>query len=143
MLIGDPGTTAAGLFTTNAMAAAPVVLGRRRLAEGRGRAVLVNSGQANAGTGLRGLDDAAATSAAAAALLRVDPLEVLPCSTGVIGEPLHITPMIEALRRLIGALTSDGGEGFAHAIMTTDTVPKSATANAGGIRVGGARRASG
>jgi len=143
LLIGDPGTTAAGLFTTNAMAAAPVVLGRRRLADARGRAVLVNSGQANAGTGLRGLDDAAATSAAAAALLRVDPLDVLPCSTGVIGEPLHVTPMIEALPRLIDALAPDGGEGFERAIMTTDTVPKSATASAGGIRVGGAAKGVG
>jgi glutamate N-acetyltransferase/amino-acid N-acetyltransferase len=141
LLIGDAGTTVAGLFTTNAMAAAPVLLGRQRL--GRGRAVLVNSGQANAGTGARGLEDAAVTGAAAAELLGLDPLEVLPCSTGVIGEPLHVTPIVEALPRLIHALADDGGEGFAHAILTTDTVAKEATARAGGIRVGGAAKGVG
>jgi len=143
LLIGEPGTTTAGLFTTNAMAAAPVVLGRERLERGRGRAVLVNSGQANAGTGARGIEDAAVTSGAAAELLRLDPLDVLPCSTGVIGEPLHVTPIVEALPRLIGALGEDGGEAFERAILTTDTVPKSATATAAGIRVGGAAKGVG
>ncbi len=90
LLVGDPGTTAAALFTTNAVAAAPVEVGRDRLARGRVRAVLVNSGQANAATGPRGIDDALATSAEAASLLGAEPEEVLPCSTGVIGEPLHV-----------------------------------------------------
>ena len=127
LLVGDPGTTAAALFTTNAVAAAPIEVGRDRLARGRLRAVLVNSGQANAATGPRGIDDARRTSAEAAALLGAEPDEVLPSSTGVIGEPLHVGP--DAAPRcpaLVGALDDAGGEEFARAIMTTDTVHKQA-----------------
>ena len=104
LLVGEPGTTAAALFTTNAVAAAPIEVGRDRLARGRIRAVLVNSGQANAATGPRGIDDAVATSAEAASLLGAEPDEVLPSSTGVIGEPLHVA---DARRcRLVEALAA-------------------------------------
>ena len=143
LLVGDAGTTAAALFTTNAVAAAPIVVGRDRLARGRIRAVLVNSGQANAATGPRGIDDAVATSAEAASLLGAEPDEVLPSSTGVIGEPLHVEQMREAMPGLVEALSPDGGESFARAIMTTDTVHKQATADAGALRVGGCAKGVG
>jgi glutamate N-acetyltransferase/amino-acid N-acetyltransferase len=143
LLVGDPGTTAAALFTTNAVAAAPIEVGRDRLARGHLRAVLVNSGQANAATGPRGIDDARRTSADAAALLGAEPDEVLPSSTGVIGEPLHVDQMCAALPELVGALDDAGGEEFARAIMTTDTVHKQACADAGVLRVGGCAKGVG
>jgi glutamate N-acetyltransferase/amino-acid N-acetyltransferase len=143
LLVGDPGTTAAALFTTNAVAAAPIEVGRDRLARGHLRAVLVNSGQANAATGPRGIDDARRTSAEAAALLGAEPDEVLPSSTGVIGEPLHVDQMCAALPELVGALDDAGGEEFARAIMTTDTVHKQACADAGVLRVGGCAKGVG
>jgi glutamate N-acetyltransferase/amino-acid N-acetyltransferase len=143
LLVGDPGTTAAALFTTNAVAAAPVQVGRDRVRRGRIRAVLVNSGQANAATGPRGVADAFATSAEAASLLGAEPDEVLPSSTGVIGEPLHVERMRDAMPRLAGELSREGGEAFARAIMTTDTVPKHATAESSGLRVGGCAKGVG
>ena len=145
LIVADPGTTAAGLFTTNAFAAAPVLVSRSRLTEGGGaaRAVLVNSGQANAATGARGARDALAATAALASHLGLAPEEVLPCSTGVIGEPLHIDALLAALPGLVAALDDDGGEGFARAIMTTDTVEKRATAVAGLYRVGGCAKGVG
>jgi glutamate N-acetyltransferase / amino-acid N-acetyltransferase len=143
LLVGDTGTTAAGLFTTNAAAAAPVALSRKHLAAGGGRGVLVNSGQANAATGTRGDDDAIAAVSAAASSLGFDSADLLACSTGVIGEPVHIEPLLGALPRLLGSLAADGGTAFARAIMTTDTVPKQATADAGDVRVGGAAKGVG
>lgn len=146
LLVGEPGTRAAALFTTNSVQAAPVEVGRDRVARGHVRAVLVNSGQANAATGPRGIDDAIVTSASASALLGADADEVLPCSTGVIGEPLHVDSMSAAMPGLVEALSaaSVGGEAFAKAIMTTDTVHKQATADtAGGLRVGGCAKGVG
>lgn len=143
LLVGDPGTTAAGLFTTNLVAAAPVRLSKRRLMQGRARSVLVNSGQANAATGRRGDEDANEATGAAAAVLGLDPTEVLQCSTGVIGEPLHLDVLVQALPTLAGALSSEGGDDFARAIMTTDTVPKSAVADAGPYRAGGSAKGVG
>jgi glutamate N-acetyltransferase/amino-acid N-acetyltransferase len=143
LLVGDPGTTAAGVFTTNLVSAAPVRLSRARLALGAPRAVLVNSGQANAATGARGDADAATATAAAATALGLDAADVLPCSTGVIGEPLHLAQLDAALPALVGALSPEGGEDFARAIMTTDTVDKRATAESDGIRVGGCAKGVG
>ena len=143
LLVGDPGTNVAGLFTTNRVAAAPVHLSRSRIADGQGRAVIVNSGQANAATGERGDTDAQTVVAAAAASLGVDIVDLLACSTGVIGEPIHVEPLLAALPILTGALASDGGHDFARAIMTTDTVDKEATADSGGFRVGGCAKGVG
>ena len=143
LLVGDPGTTAAGVFTTNLVSAAPVRLSRARLALGAPRAVLVNSGQANAATGARGDADAATATAAAAAALGLEAADMLQCSTGVIGEPLHLPQLDAALPDLVGALSPEGGEDFARAIMTTDTVDKRATAEADGIRVGGCAKGVG
>ncbi len=143
LLVGDPGTTVAGLFTTNRVAAAPVHLSRSRIADGHGRAVIVNSGQANAATGERGDTDANTVVAATAGALGVDVADVLACSTGVIGEPVHVEPLLAALPILAGSLAPDGGPGFARAIMTTDTVDKQATAEAGSYRVGGCAKGVG
>lgn len=143
LLVADGPCAAAGLFTTNAFAAAPVHLSRARLGGASARAVLVNSGQANAGTGPAGARDAEAATAAAAELLGIGPEEVLACSTGVIGEPLHLRELQAALPALVAGLSADGGDGFAEAIMTTDTRPKQAAAERGGYRVGGAAKGVG
>ncbi len=123
LLVCDGPAAAAGVFTRNRVAAAPVAVCRERLARGAARAVLVNSGNANACTGARGLDDARALSARAAELLDVAPDEVLPCSTGVIGLPLPVDRMAGALPALVEGL-GDDPEPFARSIMTTDTFPK-------------------
>jgi glutamate N-acetyltransferase/amino-acid N-acetyltransferase len=143
LLAADGPATAAGLFTTNAFAAWPVRLCRARLADGAARAVLVNSGQANAGTGPEGEDDARAATAAVADALDLPPDEVLGCSTGVIGERIHLGELLAAVPALVGGLSVDGGDAFATAIMTTDTVPKQARAERGGYRVGGAAKGVG
>jgi len=145
LVLAADGTTAAGLFTTNLVAAAPVALGRGRLAASGGavRAVVVNSGQANAATGERGISDAEKSTAALADLLGVPSDHVIPCSTGVIGEPLHMDVLLGALPAVVEEASEDGGDDFARAIMTTDTVPKSATADAGPVRVGGAAKGVG
>jgi glutamate N-acetyltransferase/amino-acid N-acetyltransferase len=143
LLVGDGGTASAGLFTTNAFAAAPVVISRERLARGVPRAVLVNSGQANAATGAPGMADAERATAAAAAAAGLTTEDVLPCSTGVIGEPLHMEKLLAALPELTVAASSEGGADFARAIMTTDTVPKMAVADAGPYRVGGCAKGVG
>lgn len=143
LLVADGPSSAAGLFTTNAFAAWPVRLSRRRLEDGTARAVLVNSGQANAGTGPQGELDAVAATAACAGLLDVDPELVLGCSTGVIGEPVHMDLLLAGLSELVDALGSGGGPSFARAIMTTDTVEKQASAEAGRYRVGGCAKGVG
>jgi glutamate N-acetyltransferase/amino-acid N-acetyltransferase len=143
LLVADEPCAAAGLFTTNAFAAHPVRIARERLASGRARAVLVNSGQANAGTGPQGEADALAATAAAAELLGVEPEAVLPCSTGVIGERIHLEELTAALPALVRTLSPEGGDAFARAIMTTDTVDKQASAERGGYRVGGCAKGVG
>ncbi|HYU93399.1 MAG TPA: bifunctional glutamate N-acetyltransferase/amino-acid acetyltransferase ArgJ [Actinomycetota bacterium] len=143
LLVADESRSAAGLFTTNAFAAAPVRLSRQRVSRGGGRAVIVNSGQANAGTGLSGDNDAERSTAAAAELLGIEPDEVLACSTGVIGEPLHMDQLLAALPGLAGSLSPEGGESFAEAIMTTDTVSKQARSERGPYRVGGCAKGVG
>jgi len=143
LLLGDAGTTAAGMFTTNEVVAAPVTLSRAHLAAGGGRGVVVNSGQANAATGARGDRDAKAVVAATAAALGLEPTDLLQCSTGVIGEPLHMDLLLGSLPLVVSGLRADGGADFAEAIMTTDTVAKQAEADAAPYRVGGAAKGVG
>jgi glutamate N-acetyltransferase / amino-acid N-acetyltransferase len=143
LLVTDAPCSAAGVFTTNAFAAAPVRLTRSRLADGAAQAVLVNSGQANAATGAHGDRDAVRATAGAADVLGVDPGVVLACSTGVIGEPIHMEELVAALPGLAGSLSEHGGSDFAKAIMTTDTVRKQAQAEAGPYRIGGAAKGVG
>lgn len=122
------GTQVAGVFTKNAFAAAPVQLCRERLGKSAAiRALLVNSGNANAATGKGGLDSARATTAAVAGALGLRAEAVLPFSTGVIGQPLPVTRMNAAIGHASARLDEDAWLAAAQAIMTTDTVPKGAS----------------
>lgn len=119
------GTHVAGVFTQNAFAAAPVQLCRERLKRGAPiRALLVNSGNANAATGRGGLADARATAARVAAALDCPPAAVLPFSTGVIGQRLPVARMQAVIGDACRDARADGWLDAARAIMTTDTVPK-------------------
>ncbi len=123
-----PGSRVAGVFTRNAFCAAPVQVCRERLAGGGAmRAMLVNAGNANAATGSGGLDDARATTAAVAQALGCDAAQVLPFSTGVIGQRLPLARMLDAVPRAVADLRADAWQDAARAIMTTDTIPKGAS----------------
>jgi len=128
VLIALPETrTCAVTFTRNAFCAAPVRVAREHLDSAAPRWLLINAGNANAGTGERGLADARRCCAELAALSNCDPTQVLPFSTGVIGEDLPVERLVAALPKALSALDETGWEAAARAIMTTDTRPKWAT----------------
>jgi glutamate N-acetyltransferase/amino-acid N-acetyltransferase len=128
LVVLAPGAHAAGVFTQNRFCAAPVTICREHLGRGAAmRALVVNAGNANAGTGERGLADARATCVAAATLLGCAAHEVLPFSTGVIMEPLPIDRIVASLPACRAALSETGWHAAVRAIMTTDTVPKAAS----------------
>ncbi|MFP8967140.1 bifunctional glutamate N-acetyltransferase/amino-acid acetyltransferase ArgJ [Pokkaliibacter sp. CJK22405] len=119
------GSSVAGVFTRNAFCAAPVHLCRQRLTEGSPiRYLLVNTGNANAGTGLQGMKDAVASCTALAEAAGVNADQVMPFSTGVIGEPLPLEKITKALPTAISRLSPENWENAAFGIMTTDTRPK-------------------
>ena len=120
----EPGSTAAAVFTTNAFSAAPVQVARSHLACASPRLGLINAGNANAGTGQRGIEDAITVCRAAARLGGCSQSEVLPFSTGVIGEFLPVESICNALPALQRRLSEAGWMDCAEAIMTTDTVAK-------------------
>ncbi len=126
-----PGSRVAGVFTQNRYCAAPVQVCRQHLASGNIRALVINTGIANAGTGEPGLAAANASCAAVAQLLGVDAAQVLPFSTGVIMEPLPAERIAAGLPACRAALADDGWFEAAHAIMTTDTVAKGASRKVG------------
>ncbi len=128
LIASECAATAAGVFTTNRVAAAPVLLDRERLRRGTARAILVNSGNANACTGRQGYADAVEMAALAARVLGLSPEDVLVGSTGVIGKPLPMERIRAAVPILAGRLRREGGEEAARAIMTTDTILKMAAA---------------
>jgi glutamate N-acetyltransferase/amino-acid N-acetyltransferase len=119
-----PGTTGAAVFTRNAFCAAPVTVAREHLAAAAPRYLLVNSGNANAGNGAAGLEDARRTCRALAHEAGCPPESVLPFSTGVIGQPLPVERIERAVPAALAALAPAGWDRAARAIMTTDTVPK-------------------
>jgi glutamate N-acetyltransferase/amino-acid N-acetyltransferase len=124
----DEGARVAGVFTRNRFCAAPVEVARDHLGRGEGmRALVVNTGNANAGTGTAGLRAARATCDEAARLMGVEPSQVLPFSTGVIMEPLPLERIAAGLPACIADLQSGNWLSAAEAIMTTDTVPKAAS----------------
>jgi glutamate N-acetyltransferase/amino-acid N-acetyltransferase len=149
LIVSDRAATAAGVFTTNLAQAAPVLVSRDHLHRSGGlvRAVVVNSGCANACTGEEGLLAAREMAARTAALLGCPEEQVLVASTGVIGVMLPIAKIREGLPRAIAALASDQGASAARAIMTTDPFPKEASAevviDGRRVRVGGAAKGSG
>jgi glutamate N-acetyltransferase/amino-acid N-acetyltransferase len=139
MVVGDPGTVAAGVFTTNQVVAAPVVWSRDRLAASAdARVVVLNSGNANACTGPAGEAAVRATVERAAAELGCRAEQVLVCSTGVIGVPLDTGRVADGVAKAAAALDRSGGPAAAEAILTTDTVVKQAGVRVpGGATVGG------
>jgi glutamate N-acetyltransferase/amino-acid N-acetyltransferase len=118
------GGSCAAVFTRNAFCAAPVRLAKNHLSRKPPRYLLINSGNANAGTGDQGLEDARACCRGLAQVANCEADQVLPFSTGVIGENLPLERMLDALPAAIGALSTDGWETASRAIMTTDTRPK-------------------
>ncbi len=118
------GSVAVAVFTQSAFKAAPVQLAQQYLADSPTRALLINSGNANAATGMPGLEDAVACCRAAAQALDVNVASVLAFSTGVIGERLPVDAMLECTRALAADLAPNAWLDAARAIMTTDTVPK-------------------
>ncbi len=137
MIYSEVPAAAAGVFTTNRVKAAPVLLDMERLKEGVARAVVVNSGVANACTGPEGMEAARKISALAAAHLNISDKQVLVSSTGVIGEELDISLFEKAMPSLVAGLSQEGLPEVAQAMMTTDTVPKirSRTLELGGHKV--------
>jgi glutamate N-acetyltransferase / amino-acid N-acetyltransferase len=119
-----PGSTCAAVFTTNAFCAAPVVVAKEHLAGSAPRYLMINSGNANAGTGSDGLRTCRVSCQDLAAEVGCSVEEVLPFSTGVIGENLPLERLSAALPLAVSALNEDGWADAARAIMTTDTVPK-------------------
>jgi glutamate N-acetyltransferase/amino-acid N-acetyltransferase len=124
LLFSTVPAVAAGVFTRNRIKAAPVVLDRKRIETGNGRAILVNSGNANCCTGEQGMKNALAMAKAVAAGLDLPVEQVLVASTGVIGEQLPIHKIKTAVPALLDALKPEGLSELAEAMMTTDTVPK-------------------
>lgn len=143
----EPGTTVAGVFTRSAFRAAPVILADQCVRRGDVRALLINSGNANAATGAAGLADARSLCAVLAEALGVSADSVAPFSTGVIGERLPVTRIEPAVRELPKALGADNWLKAGRAIMTTDTVAKvrSVTGTIGGreITVSGMAKGAG
>ncbi|HYO94328.1 MAG TPA: bifunctional glutamate N-acetyltransferase/amino-acid acetyltransferase ArgJ [Polyangiaceae bacterium] len=123
----DGPAAVAGVFTRNLVRAAPVEVALQRVRTGVTRAVLVNSGCANACTGKAGLDATLDSTAAVAQALGADPSAVLPASTGVIGAVLPAQRIVERAGELVGKLSSEGADDFAAAILTTDRWKKMAS----------------
>lgn len=147
LILSDMPATAAGTFTRNRFRASCVDHSERVARRGRARAVVVNSGNANAATGKQGERDTAEMAKKTASVLRVPAGEVLVASTGVIGVPLPMTAVHAGIELLAGRLGAAGGRKAARAIMTTDSVPKetSVRRRVGGasVTVGGMAKGSG
>ncbi len=126
LIVADAPAVATGVFTTNRVKAAPVLVTKARLRKGTAQAILINSGNANACTGSQGLAAARETSREVARLLNLRESLVLPASTGVIGQPLPVSRIVQALPDLVQRLRPQGLLEVAQAIMTTDTKPKTA-----------------
>jgi glutamate N-acetyltransferase/amino-acid N-acetyltransferase len=149
LLVSDGVASAAGVFTTNLAQAAPVVLSREHLASthGRSRAVVINSGCANACTGTDGWNHARTMAARTSDAIGCDPAAVLVASTGVIGVKLDITKVERGIADAASCLSTSGGSAAARAIMTTDPFPKEcaieASADGRTFRVGGMAKGAG
>jgi glutamate N-acetyltransferase/amino-acid N-acetyltransferase len=128
---GQP-VTAAGVFTRNKMTAAPVTVCRTNLgrSEGQAAAIIINSGNANAATGLDGMRDAVQMASSTGAALGVDATHVLVCSTGLIGFTLPMDAIEDGIPKVVAAADGSGGVEAATAMMTTDTVAKHTTVSA-------------
>lgn len=147
VIYSEAPASAAGVFTTNKVKAAPVVLSMEHLADGAAQAVVVNSGYANACTGADGRAIAREMAAVTAKGLNIKSEEVIVASTGVIGQQIPMERLIPGIAKAIVELAAEGGDHAAEAIMTTDTVPKKAAVQfqlAGKtITIGGIAKGSG
>ncbi|MEN9927749.1 MAG: hypothetical protein RJB27_825 [Actinomycetota bacterium] len=138
-----PNFTAAAVFTTNKVVAAPVTWSRQVAKGGIVRAVVLNSGGANACTGPQGFADTHKTAEHVGHSLNVSSGEVFVCSTGLIGELLPMPKIIAGIESIVPVLSNDGLQTSAQAIMTTDSVPKIATANFNGAEFSGIAKGAG
>ena len=138
-----PNFNSAAVFTSNKVVAAPVIWSRQVAQGGIVRAVVLNSGGANACTGPQGFADTHKTAEHVGALLNVSAGEVIVCSTGLIGEFLPMDKILKGLDMISPSLTNDGLETSARAIMTTDSVPKIATASHNGVEFAGIAKGAG
>jgi glutamate N-acetyltransferase/amino-acid N-acetyltransferase len=147
LIVSDRSGPIAGVFTTNQVVAAPVTLDRLHLRQGVGRAILINSGNANACTGRPGMAAAQRTAAVVARTLGIPLHEVFVGSTGVIGRPLPVDRILKAVPHLFERLSSLGGLNAARAILTTDLKPKTiarrARINGRTVIIGGMAKGSG
>ncbi|MGK5114541.1 bifunctional glutamate N-acetyltransferase/amino-acid acetyltransferase ArgJ [Geodermatophilus sp. CPCC 205506] len=144
LVVNDgPDDVAAAVFTTNRFPAAPVLWSRQVLGGGRVRAVVLNSGGANACTGPEGFQDTHATAEHVAAELGIGAIDVAVASTGLIGVRLPMEKLTAGVTAAAGALAEDGGQDAALAIMTTDSVPKTTVQARDGWTVGGMAKGAG
>jgi glutamate N-acetyltransferase / amino-acid N-acetyltransferase len=144
LVVNDgPRFDAAGVFTSNRVKAAPVLWSEQVLRHGRVRAVVLNSGGANACTGPEGFHDAHRTAEQVAIALSVGAAEVAVCSTGLIGARLPMPALLAGIDAAVPAAWPGGGDAAAEAIMTTDTRPKTAVAAGAGFTVGGMAKGAG
>lgn len=147
ILYSQEPASCAALFTTNKFCAAPVLLGREVLKKGKARAVVINSGNANAATGEQGLENAKKVELLAEELLGLGEDEVFVSSTGVIGQQLPVEKVLDGVRRIVPTLSVEQGTDAAWAIMTTDLVKKEVAyeleLSGGTIRIGAMAKGSG
>ena len=148
VLYSDLPCSCAACFTTNKFCAAPVILAREILKKGKARAVVINSGNANAATGKQGIEDARTVEREAEKLLGLGEDEVFVCSTGVIGQRLPVDKVLQGIREIIPAkLAKENGSEAAYAIMTTDTVRKECAyelqLSTGTVKIGAMAKGSG
>ncbi len=147
LIYTDAPATAAGVFTTNSVTAAPVLVCREHLTDPVAQAIIINSGNANACTGDLGMTNAHRMAAATAEQLNIKPEQVFVSSTGVIGQQLPMKAIENGIQTASKALSSDGGDDAAEAIMTTDTFPKSTAVEieirGKTVRIGGIAKGAG
>lgn len=138
-----PKFDATAVFTSNRSKANPILWSEQVIADGIVNAVVLNSGGANCFTGSKGFQITHATADRVAELLDISAGDVLVCSTGLIGEQLNFELLLRGVDAAVSGLSADGGEDAARAIMTTDTVPKLASTEGSGWRIGGMAKGAG
>ena len=145
LIYSEKPATAAAVFTQNTFIAAPLIVSKEHLEKAghKARAILVNSGNANAATGQAGIEAARASVKALAEQIGCQSQEILVSSTGVIGRPFPLQTIEASIPKLVSALLPTNIEMLARGIMTTDTVPKIATAETGGVRIAGVAKGAG
>ena len=144
LVVNDgPSRAAAAVFTSNRFKANPVLWSERAVADGRVKAVVLNSGGANCGTGATGFQTTHATAEKVAGLLGDGAIDVVVCSTGLIGPLFSRDVLLSGVDAAHAALADDGGADAAQAIMTTDSVPKQSVVQADGFTVGGMAKGAG